>query len=167
MLNSYWLVLPFLLQALLMAADEFRFHRKRGLPKWERIGHPLDTLTVVLCLSWILHTEPDDRSVAVFVFLAVLSCVFITKDEHVHLRRCSAAEQWIHAALFILHPLVLASGAFLWPAARRVPQSWPLPVSYSGFERTFLIIAWTMMLCFSIYQLVFWNLVWSRKIKTS
>ena len=24
------------------------FHRRRGLPRWERIGHPLDTLTIVL-----------------------------------------------------------------------------------------------------------------------
>ena len=90
MLNSYWLSVPFILQMLCMAADELWFHRRRGLPRWERIGHPLDTLTVVLCLAWILCVQPTHRTVLVFVALAVFSSVFVTKDEPVHWRRCSA-----------------------------------------------------------------------------
>ncbi len=167
MLNSYWLVLPFLLQAFLMAADEFLFHWRRGLPKWERIGHPLDTLTVVLCLSWTLCVEPNRQTVVVYVLLALFSSVFITKDEQVHLRCCSAVEQRIHAFLFILHPLVLASSALLWLGAGRIPQSWFLPISYSGYEPIFLFIAWGAMLGFGIYQFVFWNLLWSQKEKAS
>jgi len=140
-----------------MAADEFRFHRKRGLPRWERIGHPLDTLTVVACLLWILRVQPGSRAVAVFVLLAIFSCVFVTKDEPVHRRYCSGAEQWLHALLFILHPIVLASAALLWPGAS------PGMVRFSGFEKTFLELVLLLMVSFGIYQLVFWNFVWHRK----
>ncbi len=44
------LLIPFLVQTFLITFDEWYFHLKRGLPKWERIGHPLDTLTAIFCL---------------------------------------------------------------------------------------------------------------------
>ena len=157
MLNSYWLVLPFILQMLGMAADEFRFHRKRGLPRWEKIGHPLDTLTVVACLVWILCVKPVHHAVLVFLLLAVFSCLFITKDEPVHRIRCSAAEQWLHAVLFILHPIVLASAALLWPGGSLGM------VRLGGFEKTFLNLILLIMAGFGAYQFVFWNLLWDRK----
>ena len=161
MLNSYWLTLPFILQMLCMAADELCFHKKRGLPQWERIGHPLDTLTVVLCLAWILWVPPSRRTVTVFIGLAVLSCVFVTKDEWVHRRCCSAAEQWLHALLFMLHPVVLGSAAFLWPAVRGAPEG--LPIRFSGFEGAFLIFICASMVGFGLYQFIFWNLLWHPK----
>jgi hypothetical protein len=167
MLNSYWLAVPFVLQMLCIAADELWFHRKRGLPRWERIGHPLDTLTVVLCLLWILCVKPDHRAVTVYIILAAFSCVFVAKDEPVHWRRCSLAEQWLHAFLFMLHPLVLASAAFLWPASRgRLPGTYLL-AGPSGFERIFLIITCGLMVGFSFYQFVFWNLLWQPQENVS
>jgi hypothetical protein len=151
MLNSYWLTIPFALQIFFMALDEFRFHRERGLPRWEKIGHPLDALTVILCLTWILLRPPDHRSAAVFFGLAVFSCLFVTKDEPVHQRCCSAGEHWIHAVLFMLHPITLASAGLLWPAVWR-PST--------GFERVFVSAICVLMVGFGIYLSVFWNLVW-------
>jgi hypothetical protein len=164
MLNSYWLSAPFFIQMLCMAADEFLFHRKRGLPRWERIGHPLDTLSVIACLAWIILVQPNRQTVFVFMLLAVFSCVFVTKDEGVHRRYCTAAEQWMHAILFLLHPLVLAGAALLWPAAATDPAAMLLlPIRYSGFERPFLLCSCVLMICFCIYQSLFWNLLWHRK----
>ena len=167
MLNSYWLAVPFILQMLCMAADELWFHRKRGLPGWERIGHPLDTLTVVLCLTWILSVQPTHRTIVVWVVLAAFSCIFVTKDEPVHWRRCSAGEQWLHALLFTLHPLVLASAAFFWPAIGSHTPGWsPYMIRFSGFERSFLTVICGLMIGFGIYQFVFWNLLWHPKKST-
>lgn len=146
---------------LCMAGDEFWFHRKRGLPRWERIGHPLDTLTVILCLGWILLVRPNRPAVSVFIALALFSCVFVTKDEPVHRRRCSAAEQWLHALLFMVHPLVLASAGLLWPAVwARSPVLLSGIVRFSGLERSFLLYACAVMIGFGIYQFVFWNVLW-------
>ncbi len=161
MLKSYWLTLPFLIQMLCMAADELHFHRERGLTRWERIGHPLDTLTVVICLLWIICVQPSRPTVLTFMVLAVFSSVFVTKDEPVHRLYCTAAEQWLHALLFLLHPIVLGGAALMWPAAAGI--SWPLlssAIHYTGFERPFLIGSCLMMIGFGIYQFVFWNLLW-------
>jgi len=164
MLNSYWLSVPFALQMVFMAADEFWFHRKRGLPRWERIGHPLDTLTVILCLAWILCIQPNHRTVIAFFALAVFSCVFITKDEAVHKRYCSAAEMWLHAILFILHPIALASAGLLWLAIwNGSPGLFPRIVQFCGYERAFLLFICALMLGFGIYQFIFWNLLWEPK----
>jgi len=149
---------------LITAADEFWFHRRRGLPRWERIGHPLDTLTVVLCLVWILCVQPDHRTAGVFCALAVFSCVFVTKDEPVHRRCCTAGEMWLHAILFILHPLVLTSAGLLWPTFWSVPSGlFPPIIKSSGFERPFLVMVCSLMLVFGIYQSIFWNLLWHPK----
>lgn len=105
----YWtwiLFLPFIAQAFVLTFDEFYFHMKRGLPLWERIGHPLDTFTVVLCLSFVLIFPYNQVFLLPFIILAVMSCLFVTKDEFVHKEHCNAKEQWLHSLLFVLHPLV-------------------------------------------------------------
>ena len=164
MLNSNLLSIPFVLQMLFMAIDEFYFHRKRSLPRWERIGHPLDTLTVLLCLAWILYIPPNHQTAVVYLLLAVFSSIFVTKDEPVHKKYCSAAEMWLHSILFTLHPIVLLCAGLLWPAVwSGLPGGAPWIVMFSGFERVFLICICALMIVFGIYQFVFWNLVWHPK----
>lgn len=129
-----WLV-PIALQALAMLVDEGWFHRRRGLPRWERIGHPLDTLTFVICLGWLLA----GGSAHGYLALAVGSTLFVTKDEPIHAQRCSAGEHWLHAALFVLHPLVLAAFYCL-----------PAPV---------LVGQLAVTLAFLAYQVIYWNVI--------
>ncbi|HWU42647.1 MAG TPA: hypothetical protein VN132_04380, partial [Bdellovibrio sp.] len=52
-----------ILQGSIMLIDEFFFHHKRGLPRWERIGHPLDTITVLTCLLFLYFTDPTPTTV--------------------------------------------------------------------------------------------------------
>jgi hypothetical protein len=40
---KYLLLLPPIVQAITMFVDEFYFHFALGQPRWERMGHPLDT----------------------------------------------------------------------------------------------------------------------------
>ncbi len=107
-------ILPFLIQSLVIAADEFRFHRRRHVPKWEKWGHSLDTLSLLLCFSSILFLKPDAQGLKLYGLLAISSCLFVTKDEFIHSRLCSPMEHWLHAVLFLLHPLVLLGAAALW-----------------------------------------------------
>src|SRR5688572_26770565 len=98
-----------------MVVDELWFHRKRGLPRFERIGHPLDTLTFVGCLVWLLAARPGDQTaLGVYAALALASALFVTKDEPVHAMLCDRAEQWLHGLLFALHPLALGAFAYAW-----------------------------------------------------
>jgi 2-polyprenyl-6-hydroxyphenyl methylase / 3-demethylubiquinone-9 3-methyltransferase len=135
------------LQALAMLVDEGWFHRRRGLPRWERLGHPLDTLTLAGCLAWLVWAPPDAPSaLPVYAGLAIGSIVFVTKDEPIHHRLCTAGEQWLHAVLFALHPIVLGAFAWLW---------------WTG-HATLLVVQLAVTLGFAAYQVVYWN-VWRRE----
>jgi 2-polyprenyl-6-hydroxyphenyl methylase/3-demethylubiquinone-9 3-methyltransferase len=136
-------MIPIVLQGVVMVVDEGWFHRARGLPRWERIGHPLDTLTIVLCLAWLLATTPDSPSaLPVYIGLAVFSTLFVTKDELVHAKLCSPGEHWLHAILFVLHPIVLAAFGYLW---------WTGAVGL-------LLGQLGITIAFMAYQVIYWNL---------
>jgi hypothetical protein len=154
MLNSLFLLIPFALQMLCMAVDELYFHRRRGLPRWERQGHPLDTLTVLACIAWLLATPLSTFSLSVYVGLSIFSCLFVTKDELVHSQYCCPTEHWLHALLFSLHPLTLLSAGLLWPAWHQQTLSF---IHYLGFERKFLLADTLLTFAFGLYQLVYWN----------
>lgn len=157
MLSSRLLVVPFLLQVICMGVDELYFHHQRKLPRWERIGHPLDTLTVLLCFGWILWFPPDVFAISVYIGLSLFSCLFVTKDEWVHYKYCSAGEQWMHAVQFVFHTLVLLSAGLLWPVLHLQSSEW---IAYEGFERTFFLGNVVLTFGFGLYQLLYWNFIW-------
>ena len=144
-----WAGLPLGLQALCMLVDELHFHRARGLPRWERIGHPLDTLSVLTCYGVALSLAPGS-SLGLYVALAFLSCLLVTKDELVHAARCQPLEQWLHSLLFILHPIVLGVGALLWLRQ----------------ERTLLWLAASLTAAFGSYQALYWNVPWKKLFRS-
>jgi hypothetical protein len=155
--------LPFAAQGLLMAADELWFHRRRGLPRWERIGHPLDTLSVLACLACAALWAPSRSAVWGYGALALLSCALITKDESVHAERCAPAEHWLHAALFVLHPLVLGVVALLWcaraqqPLAAAVGEWTGVALPSSRWAARGIAAQASLVACFALYQTLYWN----------
>lgn len=132
-----------LLQALIMLVDELYFHRRREVPRWERIGHPLDTLSLLGCCALALTLEPTRGALVGYAALGAFSCLLVTKDEFVHSRHCRPGEHWLHALLFVLHPLVLLAVAVLW------------------FERAraLLVLQTAAVAGFGLYQVVYWNLL--------
>jgi len=146
-----WLAAPFLLQGIALSVDEGWFHRRRGLPTWERIGHPLDTLSFGISFLWLVAQPPSSSALTVFVVLAALSCLAITKDEFVHSRLCCAAENWLHAILFVLHPIVLGAAGWFW---------------WSGAEGPWLTLQLAAIGGFFIWQVGYWG-PWNRKLTLS
>lgn len=134
-------------QATFMLADEFYFHRRRRMPRWERLGHPLDTLTVLLCYALSLFTSPSDAALGGYVAAAVFSCLFVTKDEFMHAKLCGPAEHWLHAVLFVLHPVVLALVGLLW---------------VQGEHRMLLTVQAAVTFAFGMFQTLYWNLPWQQ-----
>ncbi len=142
------MLVPAALQGAAMLADELWFHHRRGLPRWERIGHPLDTLTAAACYGWLLLREPEaPHALTVYVVLAAFSCLFVTKDELVHARCCEPPELWLHAVLFVLHPVVFLAFGLWWRAGE------PLWVIRAQLGAT---------LVFALYQVVYWSVPWTR-----
>jgi hypothetical protein len=142
--------LPIGIQGLVMVWDEFVFHRSRNLPKWERWGHPLDTLTLLVLILFVRWASPTDAAKIFFISWSVFSCLFVTKDEWVHTRFCSGGEHWLHALLFSLHPLSCFSLWKLW----------------QGLETHAYGTLWGVI-CFSVtlflfYQVGYWNVIRKR-----
>jgi len=161
----YLSLLPFALQALAIAIDEGYFHVRRGLPKWERIGHPLDTLSVIICMGYVLFVPFSGKALALYIALAVFSSILVTKDEFIHKDHCPASENWLHAVLFILHPITLACAGFIWPVVQEVEVTpwiarWLNNKDQLSF---FLQVQFAAMTFFLVYQIVFWNMVWKDK----
>lgn len=144
------LLLPFLVQTVAIGLDEICFHLKRGLPRWERIGHPLDTLSVIACLLFVLLVPYSSSALKLFIGLSVFSCLMVTKDEFVHKHHCPAAEHWLHAILFITHPIMLAALGLIW--GREMHAFFP-----------FLYVQLVLITLFFLYQVIYWNFVWKEE----
>ena len=134
-------------QAFVILVDEFYCHYRRKLPRWERWGHPLDTLFLLLPLSLLVFIP--NLSLWVYGLVAGFSCLFITKDEWIHSEFCEPFENWLHAILFVLHPLVLI---FAWNIKIENPE----------------ILFWILppMGLFLIYQLLYWNFYESSSVRS-
>jgi 2-polyprenyl-6-hydroxyphenyl methylase/3-demethylubiquinone-9 3-methyltransferase len=138
-----------------MAVDEFGFHHHRTVPRWEWLGHALDTSVFLACLLCPLLLAPTWPHLRLFGWLAVGSCLLITKDEFIHQRLCSGGEHWLHAVLFILHPVVLASTGFLWAglgSSALARTSTPLALG-----AWLLLLQVVLVAGFLVFQLVYWS----------
>jgi hypothetical protein len=82
--------------------------------------------------------------------LALFSCLFVTKDEIAHAKYCEPFEHWVHALLFVLHPIVLASIGYLW-----LRQA-----------RTLMFVQGALTLAFGLYQTLYWNTSWIKSLRS-
>jgi hypothetical protein len=161
----WWLILiPFLLQALITVLDELIFHVRRGLPRWERIGHPLDTATVLICMLFVLWIPFSRTSLMIYCALAIFSTLFVTKDEFVHKECCPWKEQWLHALLFTVHPVTLTAAGLIWPVVQQVEVSpWLAQWLHEPhYLKLFLYGQAIAMGVFLFYQIVYWNFLWKE-----
>ena len=149
----YLAPIPFVIHSLAMLADEGWFHRRRGLPRWERWGHPADTLTILPCYGLALFAPPTQGNLVAYVAAAVFSTLFITKDEWVHARHCTGGEMWLHAFLFGLHPVLLGLVGFHWQSSAGAG---------SAFFAAFLAGQAALTVIFLAYQTLYWNVSWKR-----
>jgi hypothetical protein len=163
-----WLLVftPFLAQAIAIGFDELYFHHSRGLPKWERIGHPLDTLSLFVCLLMTAYAPFTSHNIYFYIGLSVFSCLMVTKDEFVHKEHCPGAENWLHALLFILHPITLFMAGLMWAVVQEAEVPGWL-VAWLGSNvpelKSFLFFQTYAVLFFAIYQIIFWNFIWKNK----
>lgn len=163
----FFLSLPFVVQAIVIGFDEYFFHVKRGLPRWERIGHPLDSLSVLLCLLFLVVFPYSSTALKIYLALALFSCIFVTKDEFIHKECCSASEQWLHSVLFLNHPVLLTAGGILWPYLHPTEVTYPLThrLPATPFLKGFLISQTILVAFFMLYQIIYWNFIWAKKEK--
>lgn len=149
--------LPFALQGALILADE-GFHIRRGLPAWERWGHPVDSFLAAACYAVALFAPPSRTALLAYATASILSCLCVTKDEWVHARHCAGAESWLHACLFILHPILLAIAGWWAFGAADARRAWGPGSGPSAAFGNFLAVQCGLTAAFGVWQILFWNL---------
>ncbi len=164
-LMTYLLLSPFVLQGFVMFFDEFYYHHKRGLPAWEILGHPLDSITVFSCFYFLNSRMYSHDNLIIFVFLAFFSCVFVTKDELVHYKLCTAGEMWLHGLLFILHPLTFTSAAYIWWLKANTHDPMASQVEINLLIEVLKAQPFVVAL-FTIYQIMYWGISWKKVLKS-
>lgn len=162
---TWFLFFPFIAQMVAMGFDEFRFHRHRVMPRWERLGHPVDTALVLICLAYVMLVPYSLGALKGYLVLAFISCLVVTKDEWMHKQHCEPAEHWLHAVQFVLHPLTLLAAAVMWPVVSShdvlsaLTLNYMLELSGSGpILHNFLVAQFLLTLGFLVYQIVYWNI---------
>jgi 2-polyprenyl-6-hydroxyphenyl methylase/3-demethylubiquinone-9 3-methyltransferase len=157
------LTLPFLLQGIVIFVDEFKYHHKRGLPRWERIGHPIDSFFYSLPLLWSILFPPTEGYQIIFLVMAIFSTFIIIKDEKVHKEFSSANEQYLHALLFILHPVCLINVFLIWPILHGgeslILTSFHIQAEQHQALRILIYFQAVLSLGFCLYQIIYWNFI--------
>ncbi len=153
---EFIIIIFFIFHAILMVFDEFFFHRKRILPKWERIGHPIDTSCILFCFFIIIFLPMTKINIILYSFLSVFSCFLVIKDETVHLKYCSHYEQYLHAMLFILHPILLIILFISWSSFSQ-PYIGYLGYFHSSLLKKIIYFQFISATLFLFYQVLFWN----------
>lgn len=158
------ILIPFIVQALAIGFDEYYFHIKRGLPLWERIGHPIDTFSVFSCFLFVLLVPYSAVALKWYIGISVFSCLMVTKDEWVHKHHCPGSEHWLHALLFINHPIILTSVGLIWAALSESAPSWIQQwLSQPESLHTMLVMQAVSAALFFSYQVIYWNFIWKEK----
>jgi hypothetical protein len=156
----YYLVVFFLIfHCSLLCLDEFYFHYRRGLPKWEIIGHPLDTLTILFGILFLKYRSYSEDNLKIYIIISFFSCIFVTKDELLHHKLCTTGEMWVHGLLLICHPIIFICAAYI----KWFPHSPQDKYFYQlmSLNRSFNQLPNTMMLIL-VYEIIFWSVVWKR-----
>jgi hypothetical protein len=93
-----------------------------------------------------------------------LSCLMVTKDEFIHKTHCPGAENWLHALLFLLHPITLAMTALIWPVIQNVELPHWLSFFFDNQAalKMFLYVQAGFVSLFFLYQAIFWNIIWKN-----
>jgi hypothetical protein len=163
---------PFFFQGGLMFFDEFYYHRIRGLPLWEVWGHPLDTLTVLSCYLFIFNNPLNSNNVRIYIGLVTVSCLFVSKDEFVHSELCSPGEQWLHALLFIIHPITLGLLGFLWPYLQadnlaEASLAKTILLSQEQIQPVQMMVKgqFALIIGFLIFQITYWGIPWKTLLE--
>lgn len=133
-----------------MFFDEFYYHHKRRLGKWESIGHPIDSFFFLICFGFCALFQISDFHFYIFIALSIISTLIITKDEWVHSEQSYPTENWLHSILFIIHPVALGALYFAWKF---------------NFKTVIQVQAFIIAV-FMLYQIIYWNFMQGNQNET-
>jgi hypothetical protein len=151
---KYLLLLPLVEQGLDILVDEFYFQFARGLPRWEHLGRPLDTFTVLAPILWQGFSLQSQGNLMVYVVPP-------------HSRACSSSRMNSYIPMFALRPstsMPCSSSCIHWflPLLLlcHAPAGAIVWLEQVLGRASALPIQAAILALYMIYQAVYWNLIW-------
>ena len=100
----------------------------------------------------------------VYIILSILSCITVTKDEWVHKHHCPGTENWLHALLFINHPILLTCAGLIWARYASAGPAWLKGmILRPEMLIQFLIVQAGLAGIFMLFQIIYWNFIWKER----
>ncbi|MCB0413398.1 MAG: hypothetical protein KDD50_03635, partial [Bdellovibrionales bacterium] len=109
-----FLTAALILQLILFHLDEYYFHRKRGLSRPEIVSALMDGFFYLLPLAIAIFCSFTIFWQWIYIFLAILSCLSVVKNEWFYPVVMDRNEKLVHAGLYLLHPILLYTFYLSW-----------------------------------------------------
>ncbi|EQC51574.1 hypothetical protein [Bacteriovorax sp. DB6_IX] len=138
-----------LLHGCLFMADEYLFHKKRGLARAEINNSLIDGALFLIPLVICIFFPYMELTKNIFLATAFLSCMSIAKNELFYKDLC-VRERLIHSLLYVLHPAILYTFFVSWEYNyfHDYPNFWMVQLIYIFFGTKTLA-----------YRIIYWNYI--------
>ena len=103
-----------ILHVTIFHVDEYYFHRRRTLCRKEVLSMFLDGVLFLPPLVIASFAPVTETWISIYTVLAILSCISVIKNEWFFLHDVSKKERVVHAALYVLHPILLYTFFISW-----------------------------------------------------
>ena len=136
------------LHIIVFHVDEFYFHRKRKLCRNEVLGIFADGGFYLIPLIVAIFAPVTELWKTIYIIMATLSIISVIKNEWFYGEDITREERLVHAALYVLHPVLLFTFYHSWTENYFVHNLnfWIVQIVYLGFGTKTLI-----------HQIIYWN----------
>lgn len=142
-----------IIHGILFMADEYLFHKKRGLSRSEINNSLIDGALFLTPLIICIFFPFKELTKTIFLITAFLSCISIVKNELFYKDLC-VRERLIHSFLYVLHPAILYSFYISWEGNYFHEKSdfWLIQLVYIFFGTKTLA-----------YRIIYWNYIFEEE----
>ncbi len=138
-----------ILHSLLFFYDESLLNKKRELTKFENISVYIDGFFFLVPVAMTLFTNYDSKFNMIYLIMSIFSCLSIIKNELFY-TDLSKRERLVHAALYVLHPLILYA----------FHESWKQDFFKNNMTYWMLQLGYFILCVKAItYHVIYWNYI--------
>ena len=142
-----------IVHSLLYSYDEYILNKKRDLSQNEINHGMIDGFLYIATVSFTIFAPFTALFSKIYIAFAALSCISIILNEY-FFPALKRTERLVHAALYVLHPLILYAFYVSWSQNffKTNPTYWMLQLCY-------------LVLCFKAvtYHVIYWNYIHQKK----
>lgn len=146
-----------LLHGILFFLDEHILNKRRGLSKVEIISSLVDGILYLVLVAMTVFAPFNEFTRLLYLTLAVLSCLSIIKNEWIY-PDLEKVERLVHAALYILHPLIIYAFYISWKQ-----DFFNTQMTYWMLQLCYLILGFKAM----SYHVIYWNYIYQGNNKVN